>query len=325
MRAFGFTAYGGPDVAGLIRMEDPEPGPGLVLIRLAASGVNPADIKVRSGLRQGRIPVHFPMAMGREAAGEVLAVGEGVTGFAPGDQVFGSTAAGTGSMADLVLLEAAATAHRPGAVPVEQAASIPVSVATAFDALDELDLAEGATLLVLGAGGGVGTAASAVGCWRGLRVLGVASDSKRPVVEQLGAVHVPKGPGWEDRVRALTPDGVDGIIDSVGGDVLRAAVGLLRPELRHAAPPDSDTARPVPQSSPLPLRSAADHELSRELGGTPVIRRRQSAVFGRIAALIAAGHLSPVVSAAWPLAEAEKAVAAVEHGSPVGNVVVTAS
>src|SRR5699024_1293435 len=144
MRAFGFTEYGGPEITGLIQVEDPVPAAGQVLIRLHASGVSPADIKVRSGLRQGRIPVRFPMAMGREAAGEVLDVGPGISGFAPGDQVFGSTAGGTGSMSELVLLEAEAeaTAHRPPGVGVDQAASIPVSVATAFDALDELVLAE---------------------------------------------------------------------------------------------------------------------------------------------------------------------------------------
>ncbi|MEV4899801.1 NADP-dependent oxidoreductase [Citricoccus sp. NPDC055426] len=310
MRAFGFTEYGGPEVTRLIPVEDPVPAAGQILIRLRASGVNPADIKVRSGLRQGRIPVRFPMAMGREAAGEVLDVGPGVTGFAAGDEVFGSTVTGTGSMAELVLLEAAATAHRPPVVPAGQAASIPVSVATAYDGLDELELAEGSTLLVLGAGGGVGTAACGLARLRGLRVLGVASESKRPAVEGLGAVHVPKGEGWTDRVRALAPEGVDGVIDAVGGDVLRESTGLLR----------------APESAGggvLPVRSVADFGLVSELGGQRIDRRRTTEVFARVAGLVAAGHFTPVVSAAWPLAEAGKAVAAVEHHSPVGNVVVT--
>ncbi|MGM7666984.1 NADP-dependent oxidoreductase [Microbacterium sp. A93] len=312
MRAFGFTEYGGPEVTRLIQLEDPVLAAGQVLIRLHASGVNPADVKVRSGLRQGRIPVRFPMAMGREAAGEVLRVGPGVEEFAPGDQVFGSTASGTGSISELVLLEAAATAQRPAGVSVEQAASIPVSVATAFDALDELELAEGSTLLVLGAGGAVGTAACGLARLRGLRVLGVASESKRPAVEGLGAVHVPKGVGWVDRVRELAPAGVDGVIDSVGGEVLRQAAGLLRPD----APPSRGQAL-------LPLRSAADYDLAREVGGSPVTRRRTTAVYARVAGLVAEGRFTPVVSAAWPLAEAHQAVAAVEHHSPVGNVVVT--
>ncbi|NUL49300.1 NADP-dependent oxidoreductase [Cellulosimicrobium funkei] len=311
MRAFGFTEYGGPEVTRMIRVEDPVPAAGQVLVRLAASGVNPADIKVRSGLRQGRIPVRFPMAMGREAAGEVVDVGPGVTGFAAGDEVFGSTATGTGSMAELVLLEAAATAHRPAGVSAEQAASIPVSVATAYDGLDELELAEGSTLLVLGAGGGVGTAACGLARLRGLRVLGVASASKHPAVEGLGVVHVLKGEGWTDRVRALAPEGVDGVIDAVGGDVLRESTGLLR------APEGASVGV-------LPVRSVADFGLVEELGGQRIGRRRTTEVFARVAGLVAAGHFTPVVSAAYPFAEAQQAVAAVEHHRPVGNVVVTA-
>lgn len=317
MRAFGFTQYGGPEVMHHLEVEDPAPGEGQVLIRLQASGVNPADIKVRSGLRRGRIRAVFPMAMGREAAGEVLSVGPGVSDFAPGDQVFGSTAAGTGSMSELVLLQAAATAHRPAEVSVKQAASIPVSVATAHDALDELDLPEGSSLLVLGAGGGVGTAACGLARPRGLRVLGVASESKRTAVEELGAVHVPKGAGWVDRVRQLAPDGVDAVIDAVGGPVLQEGVGLLRARAGTGAEPGSPTDAGV-----LPVRSTADFGLVAELGGKPVDRRRSTAVFTEVAALIAGGIFVPVVSAAWPLAEAHQAVAAVERHSPVGNVVV---
>ncbi|WP_313815887.1 NADP-dependent oxidoreductase [Citricoccus sp.] len=309
MRAFGYTEYGGPEVMHHLEMEDPTPGEGQVLIRLAAAGVNPADIKVRSGLRRDRIEVRFPMAMGREAAGEVLDVGPGVTGLRPGDAVFGSTAAGTGAFAEQVLLSAAGTALRPEAVSAEQAASLPVSVCTAFDALDELDLPQGATLVVLGAGGGVGTAACGLARDRGLTVLGVASESKRPIVEELGARHVVKGNGWTERVRALTPDGVDGVIDTVGGETLREAAGLVE------AGPN--------RSGVLPLRSVADYDLARELGGAPVTRRRTTAVYSQVAELVAAGHFTPVASAVYPFSDAAEAVAAVESGSPVGNVVVS--
>jgi NADPH:quinone reductase-like Zn-dependent oxidoreductase len=307
MRAYGFTRYGGPEVMEPLEVEDPVPGEGQVLIRLAAAGVNPADIKVRSGLRRDRIEVRFPMAMGREAAGEVLDVGPGVTAFRPGDAVFGATAAGTGALAEYVLLDAAGTARRPAEVPVEQAASIPVSVATAFDALDELRLIAGCTLLVLGGGGGVGSAACGLARLRGLRVLGVASEGKRGVVEDLGAIHVPKGRGWTARVREYAPAGVDGVLDTVGGEALRAASGLLGAGSPHGI---------------RPLRSVADHALARELGGAPVARRRTAAIFGEVAALVAEGRFTPVVSAAWPLEEAGKAIAAVETASPVGNVVV---
>ncbi|MFB9072781.1 zinc-binding dehydrogenase [Citricoccus parietis] len=201
---------------------------------------------------------------------------------------------------------------------------------TAFDALGELDLPDGATLLVLGAGGGVGTAACGLARDRGLIVLGVASEAKRPIVEELGARHVVKGDGWTERVRALAPDGVDGVIDTVGGGTLREAAGLLRAG-SGAGESGQGSGRGGAergQSGPnrpcvLPLRSVADYDLARELGGAPVTRRRTTAVYSQVAELVAAGHFTPVVSTVYPFEDAAEAVAAVESGSPVGNVVVT--
>ncbi|OMH31224.1 zinc-binding dehydrogenase [Tersicoccus sp. Bi-70] len=305
MHAFAFSAHGGPEVTAHVDVPVPVPGPGQLLVRMAASGVNPGDVKVRSGGRQGAFDVRFPMAIGREAAGDVVTVGDGVEGWAPGDAVFGAAAAGTGTLADLVLLTAESVARRPDGVSPEQATCIPVSVGTAWDALDELDLAAGSILLVLGAGGGVGSAASAIGVARGLTVIGVASAGKRQLVEDLGAVHVVSGDGWTDRVRELTTDGrVDGVIDLVGGDVLREAAALVRD--RGA------------------IRSGAAPQLATGLGGSGVTRRRTTAVFTAIAEAIAAGVFSPVVSGTWPLAQAEQAVAAVEDGHAIGNVVVIA-
>jgi len=232
---FGFTTYGDPDVCSLVEVPAPTPGPGEVLIDLRAAGVNPADIKVRAGSRQGVVEVRFPMAMGREAAGVVLAVGEGVTEFHPGHEVFGATAAGTGGLAERVLLDASATARRPVSLAWEQAACIPVSAGTAFDALHDLRLVPGQVLLVLGAGGGVGTSVIPVAVARGLRVIGVASAAKKGLVEALGAEHVESGDGWVERVRSVAPDGVDALLDMVGGDVLRSGAVLLPPALRCRA------------------------------------------------------------------------------------------
>lgn len=303
MRMLGFRSYGGPDVAELLEVPTPAPGPGQLLIELRAAGVNPADIKVRGGQRTGSVEVRLPMAMGREAAGTVLALGAGVTGFAVGDEVFGATAAGTGAFAEQVLLDAAATALRPAGVTPEQAASIPVSFATAYDALDQWDLPEASTVLVVGAGGGVGTSLCTLARARGLRAIGVASSDKHDLVEGLGAVHVLSGPHWVDRVRAIAPDGVDALLDLVGGVVLEESVVLL-------APGRSPTSIAAPDA-------AAAH------GGGGVTRRRTSAVFAEIAELVAAGTATPIVTAAYPLDRAAEAVAAVEAGHAAGNVVVT--
>ncbi|OMH24177.1 NADPH:quinone reductase [Tersicoccus phoenicis] len=308
MHAFGFTAYGGPEVMQHLDVPVPVPGRGELLVRMAAAGVNPADIKVRSGQRQNAFPVRFPMAVGREAAGEIVAVGDDVDGWRPGDAVFGAAAAGTGALADLVVLSAGSVARRPPAVPPEQAACVPVSVGTAWDALAELDLPAGTALLVLGAGGGVGTAVCGLAAARGITVLGVASAGKRDLVEGLGAVHVASGDGWSDRVRAAAASGVggavDGVMDLVGGQVLWDGAALAR--------------------DPRQIRSVAEPQLAASLGGSGVTRRRTTAVFTAIVDAVAAGTFTPVVTATWPLAQAEHAVAAVETGHAAGNVVVVA-
>jgi len=302
MMIFGFTTYGDPDVCSLVEVPAPTPGPGEVLIDLRAAGVNPADIKVRAGSRQGVVEVRFPMAMGREAAGVVLAVGEGVTEFHPGHEVFGATAAGTGGLAERVLLDASATARRPVSLAWEQAACIPVSAGTAFDALHDLRLVPGQVLLVLGAGGGVGTSVIPVAVARGLRVIGVASAAKKGLVEALGAEHVESGDGWVERVRSVAPDGVDALLDMVGGDVLRSGAVLL-PGARG----------PVSIAAPT---------LAAELGGGGVTRRRTTQVFGQVAEFASSGVLDIQVSAVFPLSRAAEAVAVVESGHATGKVVV---
>ena len=302
-QVFGFAEYGSARVTQFFTVSSPRPDADQVLIDMTASGVNPADIKVRNGERQGSVPVEFPMAMGREAAGVVLAVGSSVSHVAPGDRVFGAAASGTGTYAEKVLLSAPTTTHIPDGVTDAQAASIPVSIGTAYDALDELELTAGSTLLVLGAGGGVGTAACGLAALRDVHTIGVASNEKKDLVEKLRATHIEKGDGWIERVRELAPEGVDAIIDAVGGETLREASTLLR--------------------APGAIRSAADHQLASDLGGSAVQRRRTTPIFAEIAELINRGSFSPVISASFDLAHAAEAVAVVESGHAVGNVVIT--
>ncbi|GMA19015.1 NADP-dependent oxidoreductase [Arsenicicoccus piscis] len=301
MRLYGFDRYGGAQVQRFFDVPDPTPGPGQVVVRLAAAGINPADIKVRDGARQGTVPVQLPMAMGREAAGVVESAGS-ATELVEGELVFGSTAAGFGALSELVVLDTAQTAPVPDGVSVEQAACLPVASGTAWDALHELALRPGSTLLVLGAGGGVGTSATQLGRHLGLRVVGVAGPAKQQLVEGMGAVHVRSGDGFVDRVRAAAPDGVDAIIDAVGGSVLADAATLLR----------------VPGA----IRSAAAPALAAELGGAGVTRRRSSAVYAEVAALVADGVLAPIIAATYGFDEAADAVAAVETGHATGKTVV---
>lgn len=185
------------------------------------------------------------------------------------------------------MLAPAGSTPVPAGMDVRHAACVPVAWGTAYDALDLLDLPAGAQLLVLGAGGGVGTAITTLATARGLEVIGVASDAKKELVESLGARHVPKGKWSGERPAA--------VFDLVGGDTLREAAGL--------------GAR---------LVSVADKPLVEKLGGSAVPRRRTREVFEQVAR-----QAQVHVSAEYPLERAAEAVSVVEGGHATGKVVVT--
>src|SRR5262249_3559860 len=151
--------------------------------------------------------------LGREVAGTVTALGPGVRGFAIGDEVFGGCPGMVGGWAPLALVTASFSAHRPVGVAPEAAASLPVAAGTAHDALRQLGLGAGATLLVNGAGGGVGTAVVQLARAAGLTVVGVASPGKHDLVRRFGAIPVAYGDGVLDRVRAVARGGVDAAFD----------------------------------------------------------------------------------------------------------------
>nr|BFD86350.1 NADP-dependent oxidoreductase [Streptomyces sp. Xyl84] len=284
-------------------VDRPRPGPGQILIAVRAAGVNPVDWKLRTGFRrpgESGEPA-FPVVFGSEASGVVEEAGEGVTGFAPGDEVFGNVVAG--GYAQYALLPAAVAAHKPAAVPFTDAATLPVAAATAYDGLRQLGLPAGATVLVTGAGGGVGAAVLQIARAFGLRAVGVASEGKKDFVEGLGAVHVPSGPGWAERARAAAAGGADGVYDLVGGEVLKEAADLVadRTKLITAGAPESDVEA---------------------LGGARVRRARTAAVLDALADLVVRGALDPHVTATFPLERAAEALRTVEEGHARGKVVI---
>lgn len=297
MRAYGFVRVGGPEQQAFLDVEVPAPGPGELLVRVRAAGVNPGDWRVR----EGSYGTGGPAVLGREVAGTVVALGAGVTGFARGDEVFGGCPGMVGGWAEQALVTASFAAHRPDGVSPEAAAVLPVAAGTAYDALDNLALPAGATLLVNGAGGGVGVPMLQLARSRGLRVIGTASPAKRDLVAGLGAVPVAYGEGVVGRIREAAPAGVDGALDLVGGPSLRAVAELV--------PADR-------------LFSVADRPLVKELGGREVVRNRDTSVLVELARLVAAGRLDPHVSQVRPLDEAGAALAEVESGHARGKIVL---
>jgi NADPH:quinone reductase-like Zn-dependent oxidoreductase len=302
-KAYVFTRYGGPETEALVEVDQPGPGPGEVLVAVRAAGVNPVDWKQRNGYRRpGETGSRaFPAVFGQEASGVVQGIGAGVDGFSVGDEVFGSTVAG--GYAEYALLPATVTAHKPAELSFRDAATLPVAAATAYDGIRQLDLPSGATVLITGAGGGVGSAALQIARALGLRAVGVASDGKKDFVESLGAVHVPSGPDLAARVRAAAPDGIDGAYDLVGGEVLAAAASLL-----------TDPTKLVTAGAPAP-------EVEK-LGGSRVERARNSAVLDALAQLVVGGRLDPHVTQTFPLDQAGEALRTVEEGHARGKIVI---
>ncbi|QKW22877.1 NADP-dependent oxidoreductase [Kitasatospora sp. NA04385] len=303
-KAFGFVAYGGPEQQEFLDRPTPVPGPGTVRIRVVAAGVNPADWKKR----QGRFGTEAapPVVMGSEAAGVVTAVGPDAGGFRVGDEVFG-TAPG-GAFAEEALLAARTTAHKPRTVGFAEVAALPVAAATAYDALDQLaalGLHSGQALLIVGAAGGVGTAAAQIARGRGLHVLGTAGEGSADHVRSLGATPVRYGPGVAERLRGVAPDGVDAVLDLVGGDAVREVAAALR--------------------TPGRLVSTTDPATAAELGGAYVLRDHTAAPLAALAELVAAGTLDPHITARYPLDRAAEAMAEVEGGHARGKLILEMS
>jgi NADPH:quinone reductase-like Zn-dependent oxidoreductase len=305
VKAFGYSSNGGPDVQEFLDLEMPSPLAGELLVEVRTAGVNPVDWKIRSGMFGSPNPGDLPAVLGSEVSGVVREVGKDVDGFAVDDQVFGSVAPGSGGYAEFTLVTANAAAHKPPQVSFNDAATLPVAAATAYDGVTQLDLKAGQTLLINGISGGVGVAAAQIARDANINVIGTASEDKRALVESLGATLIPYGDGVAERVRELLPDGVNGIFDLAGGDGLRAVAGLLA---------DRDK-----------LISAGDPATVSDLGGHMVERDRTHRVLDIVAALVADGKLDPHIEDIRPLDEAADAIAAVEVGHAKGKVVIEVS
>ena len=219
MKAVQYSQFGGPEVLEIAEVDEPHAGPGQIRVTVRAAGINPVDWKMRRGNMGGDLPART----GREVAGVVDELGEGVSDVATGDEVFGF-ADGGGGVAEKVLL--VDYARIPESLDFAGAAALPVAVETAVRTLDAVDVGEGTTVLVNGAAGAVGSAAVQIAVSRGARVIGTASPNNHDYLRSLGAEPTTYGEGLAQRVRELAPDGVDAAVDAAGGGALPDLVEL---------------------------------------------------------------------------------------------------
>jgi NADPH:quinone reductase-like Zn-dependent oxidoreductase len=298
MNAIQYNRFGGPDVLELVELPDPHAGPGQIRVAVRAAGVNPIDWKLRSGLRGGDLP----QQTGREAAGVVDEVGEGVTDAAAGDAVFGF-AAGGGGAAELALLSD--YAPLPPSLDFAGAAGLPVAVETAVRTLDLLGVGAGNTVLINGAAGAVGSSAVQIARERGARVIGTASPNNHDYLRSLGAEPTTYGDGLVERVRELAPGGIDAALDAAGAGELPALVELA--------------------GDPEHVVTVADFNGARETGarfsGGPGTTRAVHALRD-IGPLIEAGRFSLPVAQTFPLERIADAHRLSETGHVRGKLVL---
>ena len=321
MKAIVQDRYGSPDVLELREIDRPTPGDDQLLVRVHAAGVDPGVwhlmagepyvFRLGIGLRRPRVPVK-----GMDVAGAVEAAGKDVTGFMPGDEVYG---ADPGTYAQYACVSAGRCAPKPANLSFEQAAAVPVSACTALQGLrDKGRRGPGQKVLVIGAGGGVGTFAVQLAVAIGADVTGVCSAAKADLVRSIGASEV------IDYAREDFADGArcyDVILDTAGNRPLMAMRRALTPEGRLVIVGGEGGGRWTGGFLERMARaSALSLFAGRKLMGLSArVNQKDLLVLKN---LIEAGKVTPVIDRTYPLSEASEAIRYMHEGRARGKVVV---
>ncbi len=294
MKAVVVRQYGGPEVLRFEEYPDPVPGPGEVLVRVAATSVNPIDYKRRAGLTKDFYPIQFPGLIGVDIAGTVAKIGPGVDGFSVGDQVF---AMADNTYAELCVVKAAILAKVPKGLDLIQAAALPLATTTGNQLMDATGIQAGQTVLVVGAAGNVGRSAVFTAKQRGATVIGGILKRQMEEAKTVGANQLVATD--DDAAIARLPP-LDAVADAVGGKTAEKVIAKVkaggvyasvvelprnaakypsvkvahvfskfdRKTLESMAEAVRDGKLVIPISQTLPLSEAAQAQAAAEKGGT---------------------------------------------------------
>jgi NADPH:quinone reductase-like Zn-dependent oxidoreductase len=304
-RAVIYEKFGGPEVLELQDVPEPHAGPGEIRVRVAAVGLNPMDPAIAATPElAARFNITVPSGFGYDFAGVVDEVGDGATGFAVGERVYGGVM--ERAAADFVVIKTPpgrALLHTPEGLSDEVASTLGVAGAAASAALAAIDLRPEDTVLIGGAAGGVGVFAVQLAQLAGATVIGTASEGTFQFQRELGAEPVTYGPGLADRVRALAPDGITAAVDLFGSEAVETALALgVAPERISAI-----AAGPTP-----PGGARAAFSIDAEPGALP-----------RIADAIVAGEITVPIAAWFPIEQIREATALQADRHVHGKIVVT--
>jgi 2-desacetyl-2-hydroxyethyl bacteriochlorophyllide A dehydrogenase len=285
MKAIQLNEYGSEELLKEVEVADPVPGAGHVVVRIHAASYNPIDAKLASGAMRQMMPLTFPWIPGWDFSGVVEALGADVTEFAPGDEVFGIPAS-SGGYAEKIAVDAKKIARKPDSVGHVDAASLALVAQTATQALEAAALKSGQTVLVLGAGGAVGSIAVQLAHHTGARVIASAASESIDRLRGYGANDVLdyKKTPFETVARD-----VDVVVDGVGGETLQRAYAVLKQG-----------------GSLVTLTQPPSNEETEKRGVKAVMLNTQSSAesLKKLAAQIDAGEIKPLIGRTYPLAKA---------------------
>jgi NADPH:quinone reductase-like Zn-dependent oxidoreductase len=313
MKAVYVDEFGGRGQMRFGDVPDPKLGTDCVEIRIRAASCNPVDHKQREGKNKEAFPTVFPFVLGYDAAGTIERVGPAARGVSVGDEVVAycrKSFVGEGTYAERVVVPDWYVAPKPHSVDWPIAAALPLAGLTAKQALDELRLADGETILVHGGSGGVGSMAVQLAALRGATVLTTAGGGNLDYVRSLGAAEAIdyESQDFVEVVRATRPAGVDCVLDLVGGETLERSAEVLRRGGRVLC-----TTEP-------PERSFWE---SREVEPHYILARPNGADLAELARLVDDGTLRIELVDVVPLERAAEALGRVEDGLPRGKIAIS--
>ena len=304
VRAVRYDEFGGIDVLRVDEVERPVPGDGQVLVRVKAAGINISEAAIRTGAVAELFPSTFPSGQGSDLAGVIEEVSAGVGGFSLGDEVIGFSDK-RASQADLVLVEVGNLTRKPEEVSWEAAGGLYVAGTTAWGTVHAVQPAEGETVVISAAAGGVGSLAVQLARRTGAAVIGLASESNHDWLKSHGVIPVAYGDGVADRIRGAAPRGVDAFIDTHGDGYVELALAL------GVAADRIDTIADYAAAQKYGVKTDGGAE-----AGPGAL------VLAELAGLIADGDLEVPIAKVYPLAQVREAYTELERRHTRGKIVL---
>lgn len=309
MKATQINTYGGSEVVEINnQVQKPTLTEDSLMVEVHAAGVNPVDWKIREGYMQKMVPLKFPVTLGGDFSGIVTEVGEGVSNFKPGDEVYGQAimvGGGSGSFAEFVSAKVESVAPKPKSITQTEAAALPLAGVSALQALTEhTNLSKGQKILIHGGAGGIGSMAIQLAKHLGAYVATTARATDAAYVKELGADKVIdyEKQSFEDVVH-----GHDAVFDTVGGETYTRSFKVLK-----------KGGTIVSMTEPPNTELTEKHEVKAIAQGTRVTTERLS----KLAELVDQGAITIHVGKTFPLDQAGEALAYLQAGKARGKVVI---